>query len=76
MVTLLADIYVRGWMTVSGWTRAAQVRVCPLMNGLTRLMLSWSRFGARLEEPVPFGVLAADVQTGRDKERMSWVDIF
>jgi hypothetical protein len=46
------------------------------MNGSTRPMLSWSRFGARLEERVPFGVLATDVQTGRDKERMSWVDIF
>jgi hypothetical protein len=39
MVILLADIYVRGWMTVSGCTRAAQVRVCPPMNGLTRPML-------------------------------------
>jgi hypothetical protein len=39
MVILLADIYVRGWMTVSGCTWATQVRVCPLMNGLTRLML-------------------------------------
>jgi hypothetical protein len=76
MVILLVDIYVRGWMTVSGCTRVAQVRVYPPMNGSTRPMLSWSRFGARLEERVPFGVLAADVQTERDKERMSWVDIF
>ena len=27
MVTLLGDTYVRGWMTVSGCTRAGEVRV-------------------------------------------------
>ena len=27
MVTLLANTYVRGWMTVSGCTRAGEVRV-------------------------------------------------
>ena len=33
MVTLLADTYVRGWMTVSGCTRAGEVRVITPWNG-------------------------------------------
>jgi len=33
MVTLLADTYVRGWMTVSGCTRAGEVRVITPRNG-------------------------------------------
>jgi hypothetical protein len=33
MVTLLAVVYVRGWMTESGCTRAAEVRVISPMNG-------------------------------------------
>ena len=33
MVTLLGDIFVRRWMTVSGCTRAGEVRVITPMNG-------------------------------------------
>jgi hypothetical protein len=33
MVTLLAVIYVRGWMTESGCTWAAEVQVISPMNG-------------------------------------------
>ena len=33
MAKLLADIHVRGWMTVSGCTRAAKVRVITACTG-------------------------------------------
>jgi hypothetical protein len=42
VVMLLFDIYVRGWMTINGCTRATQLRVYPPMNGSRRLMLSWN----------------------------------
>ena len=68
MFILLASIYVRGWRTVSGCTRAMQVRVRSPMNGSTRPMLSWNGHLAwLLKERVKFVVPTVNVQTGKDK---------
>ena len=62
---------------MSGCTRAAQVRVRSPMNGSTRPMLSWNGHLAwLLKERVKFAVPTANVQTGKDKRRRSWGNIF
>ena len=77
VIMLLSDIYVRGWITVSGCTRATQVRVRSPMNGSTRPMISWNGHLARwVKEQVKSFVPAVSVQTEKDKQRRSWGSIF
>ena len=62
---------------MSGCTRATQVRVRSPMNGSTRPMLSWNGHLAwLLKERVKFVVPVANMQTGKDKQRRSWENIF
>ena len=48
MVPLLADIYVRGWMTDSGFIQDIEVRLILAMNGCRRLRLCLTMHLARV----------------------------
>ena len=70
MLILLADTYVRGWMTVSGCTRATEARLISPKNGCAKRMSSWSQLLARLvADLLKLCVPAANVQTEKGKTR-------
>jgi len=63
-------------MTLSGCSLAVQVLESGPMNGSRKPMLFWKLHFGRRKELAKFGVPAAAVRTGFDKQRLIWVNIF
>jgi len=77
MFMFIFDMHVRGWMTVSGCTRDAQVSMISTLNGGRRQRLSWTVHLAvvRIERDWR-SVPVASVQIGYGRTRRPWLNMF